>query len=151
MYITYSDVTERYLALKTLAGASPMLKDEITYAEYELNGLLGSCFVVPFATVYPTIMDLAIDLTYIRTIRIKDPKKAKEMQDAIYGRIQRIKEGKELLVDSTGAIVERSQNTGNTIWSNCMTYHPTFSMLDEEESRVGVDEDRLDAESSERM
>jgi hypothetical protein len=151
MYITYNEVIERYPMLKTWAGNSPMLNNEIAYAEYELNSRLATHFTVPISGTYYLIKDLAIDLTYYRTLRIKDPDQAAKIKDFINERIDGIKKGDELLIDTSGTQVEFKANAVNEIWSNVEDYHPAFSMLDTSNIYSQVDSARLEAEETERQ
>jgi hypothetical protein len=116
--------------IKSWAGNSPMLNDEIGYAEKELNGRMATHFSVPFSGAHPTIKDLAIDLTYYRTVRLKDPEKAEKFKGAILGRIDDIKSGNEYIYTDSNTTIAPDSTKGNEIWSNMEDYEPTFSMLD---------------------
>ena len=150
MYITFNEVIERYPMLKTWVGNSPMLNNEIAYAEYELNGRLATHFSVPFSGAHYTIKDICIDLVYYRTLMIKDPAKAKEIKDAVIGRIEGLKSGTELIYTGSGTTIERSGAKAGEIYSTMGTYHPTFSMLDADNACSEIDQDRLDEEENER-
>lgn len=152
MYITYDEVVLRYSMLKTWAGNSPILQNDIiTYAEHQINGLFATHFSTPFSGSHPTIKDIAIDLAYYRTLYIKDPEKAGKVQDAILGRIDRIKAGKEYIItDSYTTITPDATIAGGEVWSTTIDYHPTFSMLDAENAYSTVDSDRLNNEEDAR-
>lgn len=150
MYINYSDVIQRYPLLKTWSGNSPMLNDEIGYAEKELNGRLATHFSVPFSGAHPTIKDLSIDLTYYRTLRLRDPDKAAKFKDDIIGRINDIKNGDEYIYTDSNTTITANATGASEIWSNLEDYHPTFSMLDADNAYSMVDSARLEAEEDER-
>ena len=152
MYITYDEVVLRYPMLTTWSDSCNILtNDTIVYAEHELNSLMSTHFSVPFSGSHPTIKDLAIDLAYYRTMVAKDPDNAEKIKDAVLGRIDRIKEGKEYIItDSYTTITPDSTIAGGEVWSTTMGYHPTFSMLDTENKYSCVDSDRLNAEEDAR-
>jgi hypothetical protein len=136
--------------LKSWSGNSPMLNDEIGYAEKELNGRLATHFSTPFSGAHPTVKDLSIDLTYYRTLRLKDPDMAKKFKDDIIGRIEGLKKGDEYIYTDSNTTITADANLAGEIWSNVKDYHPTFSMLDPENSYSRVDSARLIAEEDER-
>lgn len=138
--------------LTTWADSCNMIStDTIVYAEHMLNGLLSTHFSVPFSGSHPTIKDLAIDLTYYKTMIVKDPEKAEKIKDAIIGRIERIKAGKEyIMTDSYTTITPDSTIAGGEVWSNNIDYHPVFSMLDAESEYSIIDSNRLSAEEDVR-
>ena len=152
MYITYDEVVLRYPLLKTWASGSSILNDDIiAYAEHELNSMFATHFSVPFSGSHPTIKDIAIDLAYYRTMVIKDPDKADKVKDAILGRIDRIKEGKEYIITGSYTVITPDSTiAGGEVWSTNMDYHPVFSMLDADNALSEIDSDRLSAEESER-
>jgi hypothetical protein len=141
-YATYDEVIERYPALARIASTPTRMNSGfIHYAEQELNGRLSSKFTVPFSEAYPTIKDLAIDLTYYRFLLVNEPDKAKAFHDHIISRIDNIKAGKEYIMTASGTIY--AQGGGTDIWSTTMDYHPTHSMHDAESAYSLVSSDRL--------
>jgi len=152
MYITYDEVVLRYPMLTTWSDSCNMVSnDTIVYAEHELNSLLSTHFSVPFSGSHPTIKDLAIDLTYYRTMIIKDPEKAEKIRDAVLGRIDRIKAGKEYIMTESYTVIKPDATiAGGEVWSTTMDFHPTFSMLDAESAYSGVDSSRIEAEEDAR-
>lgn len=150
MYITYNDVIERYNMLRTWAGNSPMLNDEIGYAEKELNGKLATHFSVPFSGAHPTIKDIAIDLTYYRAIRIKDPERANSFKESIIGRIKELKNGEEYIYTDSDTTIAADNTKGGEIWSNLEDYEPMFSMLDADNPYSQIDSQRLYDEENAR-
>lgn len=150
MYIDYDDVVDRYPMLKTGIGNAPQLTTDITYAEKELNGRFASHFSVPFSGPHPTIMDICIDLTYYRSIRIKDPDLAEKFKEGIIGRIDGIKAGDEYIYTGSNTTITANADGANEIWSTTEDYHPTFSMLDAENQYSQVDSSRLYDEEQDR-
>lgn len=148
MYITYAELIERYDTLASWAGSEAAVNSGlIYYAEIELNSRMASHFSVPFSAAHPTVKDLAMDLAYWKAMRTRDPKKATEIEDAVLGRIQAIKDGKEYIYTGSGTIM-LPEGAGQEVWSTTMDHHPVHSMLEPEEETI--DPDRLDAEEDER-
>lgn len=145
-YASYAEAIARYPLLGTWSQTN-VEDDLLNYATVELNGLMASHFLVPFAGAHPTVKDLTIDLAYYRSIRTKDPKKAKEMRKDILGRIRDIKDGEEYIYTGSGTTISPSGG-GGEIWSSTQDYHPVHSMLDAEDEVI--DEDRIDDEEDER-
>lgn len=150
MYITYANVLERYPMLKTWAANSPMLNNDITYAEQQLNGMLATHYSVPFSGAHPTIKDIAIDLVYYRSLILKDPDHAAKMKEFIEGRIEGLKSGKEYIYTDSNTTIEPDATKAGEVWSNLENYFQTFSMLDADNSKSVIDPDRIDDEEDER-
>ena len=147
-YASYNDVIIRYPIVKTWGKTEAEISsDLIYYAEMELNSRLGTHFAVPFTTVYPTVKDLSIDLSYYRALRTKDPKKANEIRKAVLGRIEDIKAGKEFIYTGSGTL---EASGGIEIWSTTEDYHPVHSMLDAEDPLTDISSERLYDEADER-
>lgn len=150
MYVNYNDVIARYPIIKTWGKSeTEVSSDLIYYAEMELNSRFASHFSVPFSGSHPTVKDLAIDLTYYKALITKDPDKAEKIHDAIIGRINEIKEGKELIFTGSDTAIDAS-GTGQEIWSPLLDYHPVHSMLDEESEYTQIDSSYLDELEDER-
>lgn len=148
MYITYTELVARYDAIATMFATEAGVNSGcIYYAEAELNSRLASHFAVPFSAAHPTVKDLALDLAYWKALRTRDPKKAKEIEDAVLGRIQAIKDGHEYIYTGSGTVL-LPDGAGQEVWSTTKDYHPVHAMLAPEEETI--DEDRLDAEEDER-
>ena len=145
-YASYDQAIARYSLLSTWSRTN-VESDLLYYAANELNGMLAPCFTVPFAGNHPTVVDLNIDLAYYRALRTKDPEKAAKIRDAIIGRIEDIREGKEYIYTDSGTTLAPA-GKGGEIWSTTQDYHPVHSMLDAEDERI--DEDRVDDEEDER-
>ena len=149
-YTDYEEITIRYPILKTWGKTAPEVNsDLIYYAEMELNGLMATHFSVPFSESHPTVKDLAMDLAYYKAILTKEPLKAKDIHDAILGRIDRIKEGKEFIFTGSNTTIQPNA-VGVTIWSNVMSYHPVHTLLDADSEYTYVSSARLADLESER-
>lgn len=148
-YTNYDEVILRYPMLsKYVETESQMNSSFIYFAEVELNGRLASKFTVPFSDTPPTIKDLAIDLTYYRCIRIREPEEAKLIHGSIIGRIDDIMAGREYLYTESGAIYP--QGGGGDVWSTTMDHHPVHSMHDAESAFSLVSSERLYQEEADR-
>ncbi len=150
MYITYADLVLRYDVLKTWADSDAEVNSGlIFFAEMEFNGLMASHFSVPFSAAHPTVMDICMDLAYYKSLVTKDPKKALEVKEAITGRIDQIKEGKEYIYTGSGTTIVPS-GRGDSVWSPYQDYHPVFSMLDAENVYSEVSSELLEELEDER-
>ena len=151
MYITYDELIIRYPIIKTWNGSQSNVENDIIhYAERELNGLFASHFSVPFSGSHPTIKDIAMDLSYYKCLYTKDPEKANQIKDAVIGRIDRIKEGKEYIFTDSYTTIAPNKDTTMPIWSNQMDYHPVHGMLGAENFLTTVDSDYINALEDER-
>lgn len=150
MYIEYEDVIARYEVIKTW-GKTPteVNSDLIYYAEMELNSRLASHFSVPFSAAHPTVKDLAIDLCYLKALRTRDPKKANDIEKAVLGRIDALKEGREYIYTGSGTQIV-PEGADQEVWSTTQDYHPVHGILDAEHEDVGIDDDRIEDEEDER-
>lgn len=148
-YVDYEDVIARYSVLKTWGKSeSEVTSDLIYYAEMELNGRLASHFSVPFSVAHPTVKDLTIDLCYYKALITKDPEKAEKIHDAVIGRIDAIKEGKEYIYTGSGTVIP--SGAGQEIWSPIMEFHPVHSMLDAESPFTQIDSSLIEDLEDER-
>ena len=148
-YVEFEEVIARYDILKSWGETeTEVTEDLIYYAEVELNGRLASHFSVPFAVAYPTVKDLTIDLCYYKSLVTKDPKKAELIHDAIIGRIEDIKEGKEYIYTGSDTIIPAGAS--QEIWSPVMDYYPVHSMLDAGDVHTQIDPDRIEDLEDER-
>jgi len=150
MYITYAEVLERYSMLKTWAANSPMLNNEIAYAEKQVNGILATHFSTPFSGAHPTIKDICIDLVYYRSLILKDPDQAEKIKPFIEGRFENLKNGKEYIMTDSNTAIGPSATLNDEVWTNLEDYHPTFSVLDADNPKSVIDPDRIEAEEDER-
>jgi len=151
MYITYDELILRYPIIETWNNSQTNVENDlIYYAERELNSRLASHFSVPFSGSHPTVKDLSLDLAYYKALYTKDPGKAKDIKDAVIGRIEDIKEGKEYIVTDSYTTIPPNANTTMPIWSTTMDYHPVHSMLGAEDALTGIDSDYIDDLEGER-
>ena len=150
-YITYSELTTRYATVANWSGSETQVNSGlIHYAEVELNSRLASHFSVPFATAYPVIKDITMDIAYYKSLVMRDPEKAKLVKEALNDRIEALKNGDELIYTDSGTLIEASPTTGSELWSNYEDYHPVHSMLDAEDPLTRVDSNYIDALENER-
>ncbi len=148
-YVNYEEVIARYSILETWGKTeTEVTSDLIYYAEMELNSRLASHFSVPFSDSHPTVKDLTIDLCYYKALVTKDPEKAEQIHDAIIGRIDGIKEGKEYIYTGSDTIIP--SGAGQEIWSPTMDYHPVHSMLDAESPFTQIDSSLIEDLEDER-
>lgn len=130
-YIKWDDVVARYPD----AGAKDAneLKDHyINYAEAEINGRLSNAFTVPFSDNNLTVKELAIDLSYAKSLRGRNEKFSKPVRDGVDERIKRLLDGSEVMITTSGDAVVASVAQA---WSNTESYQPAFdkeSVLDQE-------------------
>ena len=152
MYITYDELIVRYPIIATWNGSQSNIENDlIYYAEREINSRLATHYTVPFSAGHPTIKDLCIDLSYYRTLVTKDPEKAEQVKDAVIGRIEDLKSGKEYIMTDSYTMIEPSTNRpGGEIWSTLMEFHPVHSMLGAEDSLTVVDSNYLEELENER-
>jgi hypothetical protein len=148
-YVDYEDVIARYSIIKTWGKSeTEVTSDLIYFAEVELNGRLASHFSVPFAVAHPTVKDLTIDLCYYKALVTKDPEKAKLIHDAVIGRINDIKGGKEYIYTGSGTVIPSGAE--QEVWSTVKDYHPVHSMLDAESGYTQVDSSLIEDLEDER-
>lgn len=151
MYVTYSDCVARYPALKQWHDENETMVNSylIHHAEQEINGRLAPVYTVPFSDNVETVKDLCIDLVYLKGLYSRDYEAAELLEKAFNKRIERILDGKEAIITTTGVILDVDLE-GLDIWSNTKDYHPVHSMLDADSPYTGIDSDLLDAEEDER-
>jgi hypothetical protein len=138
-YITYNDLIGRYAILSSYAdSASEVTSHLIHYSEVELNARMGPFFTVPFSPVPLSIMDITMDLCWCKSLRYKDPEKAKDVCPSVNSRIGlMIDEG---VVTDSGTVIEPdASETISDAWSMKEDYYPTHTMLDAEDSDIDPD------------
>lgn len=136
MYIVYQDLFFRYPDIETWSFTEAHVNSHIIYyGEIELNSRLSSHFSVPFSGAHPTIKDLAIDMSYLKVLRTKDPDRAAKIEKAVLGRIEDIKAGKEYIYTDSGTqLVPNGSNM--KVWSSTEDYPTVHSMLDSDVSMI---------------
>ena len=142
-YINFEDVRARY-SVTMDEGPYSVESTYIYYAEHELDSLLGQHFATPFSSDNVTAKDLAIDLTYLRVSNFKVTER-KEFKDMIMTKIDRLINGDEAMVTTSGSL---QQTAGGTVYSSSAEYEPVFTLLDETEQFV--DRDQVEDERRER-
>jgi hypothetical protein len=123
-YANWGDVSGRYPEFTNVGGADIVNSHHIHGAEVALNGMLAGHFTVPFSSNNLTARDLTIDLTYIRYMRNKDPKRIEIMRKDFMDRIDRLRKGEDVMMTDSGDSLLKSG--GEAIYSTTQTYHPTF-------------------------
>lgn len=147
MFITWQDVTARYPELDKLQnGTSQEVRDGlIAMAEAGIHARLAAKYSVPFTSANYTAKDLAVDLLYIQTNMTRVPEKAAALKESLDERIAALLDGNAQMVTVAGTIA--AATVDGTVWSDTMTYPPTFGMSDIEKSVVSserlYDEDAL--------
>jgi hypothetical protein len=150
MYITFDDAITRYQFLADWGkGETDVNSALIYYAEIELNEAFAPFFSVPFSAAHPTIKDLAIDMTYYKSLITKDPEKALAVSSVVYGRINRINKGEAYIYTGSGTTIAQT-SPSQDIWSTVQDYEPTHSMLDAESTYTHISSERLNDEENAR-
>ena len=143
MYVTWSDVVQRFKTADDYVQNSADRASAINYAEADLHSLLGNSFTIPFSSNNLTAKDLTIDLVYANTVKYRD----EERHAAILKRIKDVTASlclgntNMVLDDNTTLSTSGSISTGK-IYSNTAGYTPVFDtgdILDQE-----VDSDLID-------
>lgn len=142
-YTDYNGVIERYPVFKDLGSESNVNSAFVYYAEVELNTQFSKYFEVPFEAAHPTIIDLAIDFTYVKYLRSRDPELAEKLEESLNKRVKSINEGDAFIYTGSGTTIARTRTGGARIWSSTEDYVPTFSMLDTEDPATHVDSNYL--------
>lgn len=143
-YIEWDDIVARYEKIGTLGGAAELGSSYIDYVERQVEGLLASRYSVPFSSNNITVKDLCIELSYIRMSGHKS-EKAKEMREVFMERIERLKNGEELMMTDSYEVIYA---TGEPVWSTTQDYHSVFVMDDIEFSVI--DSNQIEDERNDR-
>lgn len=144
-YIDWSDCTDRYPEIETLAGAAELGETYISYAEAHTEGLLAPFFTTPFSDNNVTVRDLCIDCVFWRAGRLKLDDAA-AVQSEWYASIDMLKDGRLRMVDSSGEVLALS--FGGGAYSTTQSYHSAFGM--DCDLEWGVDVDLLQDEADRR-
>lgn len=123
--INWQDCTARYPELADLRDATQADSNYVMYAIAEVNARLSSKFTVPFSDNNLTAKDLAIDLTYSKIYRFKDPDKAAAVNSYVSVFIGDLIEGRAAMITSSGDVID---SVGGTIYSTTQDYHPVHGM-----------------------
>lgn len=130
-YITYNELLARYPQFQKWHEGNEALVNSfsIYLAEAELNSRLASAFTLPLTATYPVLKDITLDLCYAKMMLGQNPDAYKEFYDGVIDRINRLVNGDDLLVDSTGAATVSADDVSSDIFSTTMDYHATHTML----------------------
>ena len=148
-YITYDELIVRYPLIKTWSDKESHVESYmIYYAERMVDAMLAPAYSVPFSAGHATVKDLSLDVCKYKALMDQDAEKAAEIYDVIRDRVDRLISGQEVIVTGSGTIAPSGGAT--EIWSNTKDYHPTHSMLDDDNYYTQIDSSMLDAMESER-
>ena len=123
--INWGDVTARYPELASIRDATQADSGYVQYAIAELHARLASFFTVPFSDNNLTAKDMAIDLTFAKLYRFKDPDKSAAVNSYVSGFIDALIEGRASMLTTSGDIID---SIGGAIYSTTQNYHPVFGM-----------------------
>lgn len=123
--INYADILARYPEVGDLRDATRVDSHYLQYAVTELNARLAPRFSVPFSDNNLTAKDLAIDLTYAKLYRYKDPDKSASVNSYVSAFIDKLLCGDASMMTTSGELVT---SIGGTVYSTTQTYHPVFGM-----------------------
>lgn len=117
-------------------GINTLLGD----AEDWLMSCLGEFYTVPFSSNNVTSQRLIYQKTFhLLRLRSLDPDDSDEMGDSLDKQIKALQNGTKGMLTTSGDFISSTPtNTdpGQTIWSNTMTYKPTFDEDDAERQKV---------------
>lgn len=133
-YISWADVQRKYPLTTSIGGASEVGSTYINRAEYQLDGILGTHFTVPFSSNNETIKDLAIDLTYMNIARGKDDR-VSDISSDFYHQISMLKMGEMVMMTSSGGVI--APDVAQALYSKDMNAQPIFDV--DGELNWGVD------------
>lgn len=145
-YCEYTDVVARYRKVSDVNSISSIESNFIVYAEAELDQRLSGAFTTPFSSNNITIKDLSIDLTYAKVIRFDDPEKAALIDKHVSTSIQALLDGNSQMITSSGDSLA-IESTADIPWSNTMSYHSAFGMVNDVYFKVSSNQiyDELEA------
>lgn len=123
--IDWKDCCARYPELASLRDATQADSGYVQYAIAELHARLASRFTVPFSDNNLTAKDLAIDLTFAKLYRFKDPEKAASVSSYVGGMIGDLIAGRASMLTTSGDVID---GIGGTAYTTTSGYHPTFGM-----------------------
>jgi len=149
-YTNVNNVLELYPRIGSYSViTSATLAFNIDQAENEINGYLSNNYTLPFSSSPPMITTLATEYTVVKILLRFFTQEVgsrndyvSERRNYVFDMLDKINNGDIGLTTSSGDLI--TYNSGDTIFSNTMTYDPTFTMLDE--TLQQIDSDRLDDE-----
>ena len=149
-YTTVPNVYSLYPRVGSLASVnSASIAFYIDQAENEINGYLANNYTLPFSSSPPMITTLSTEYSLVKILERFFTQEVgstnawvEERKKYIVDTLNKINDGTIGLVTNSGELIV--YNAGDTIFSNTMTYNPTFTMLDE--TLQQIDSDRLEDE-----
>lgn len=131
MYITWSDVAQRYSIVEDYVNNSVDRYNAILYAEGELGVKLSGAFTLPFSSNNVTAKDLTIDIAYAKTQMYRDVDKYKLVMDRINDVTKMLKSGNMGMVLSDGTVIYADKNNSAAkAYSTTQDYPSVFDMGD---------------------
>jgi phage gp36-like protein len=149
-YTTVPNVLSLYPRVGSLATVnSSSISFYIDQAENEINGYLANNYTLPFSASPPLVTTLSTEYSLVKILERFFTQEVgsknewvEERKKYIVDTLSKINDGTIGLVTNSGELIV--YNSGDTIFSNTMTYNPTFTMLDE--TLQQIDSDRLEDE-----
>ena len=149
-YTTVPNVLSLYPRVGSLASVnSASIAFYIDQAENEINGYLANNYTLPFSSSPPLVTTLSTEYSLVKILERFFTQEVgsknewvEERKKYLLDTFNKINNGDIGLVTSSGELIV--YNSGDTIFSNTMTYNPTFTMLDE--TLQQIDSDRLEDE-----
>lgn len=123
--IDWSDINRRYPETLKIADATNADSSWVPFAIAELHARLAPGFTVPFSDNNMTAKDLAIDLTFAKVYRWKNPEQSAAVNSFVAGQIDMLLAGKMGMLTSSGDVLNA---TGGTVYSTTQDYHPVFGI-----------------------
>lgn len=125
-YINWEDVTTRYREFSTVSGAVEAGSFFIVYAEGMVDSLLATHYVTPFSNNNITVKDIAIDIAYIKSARLKSEEETR-LKDGVMDIIMKLRMGEISMVDEAGVVL---QQHGGSVYTNTGSYNSSFGIGD---------------------
>ena len=143
-YASYQEVVLRYPIISTWSVNSADVKsDLLEFADIELNSALTPEYSTPFSDAPPIIIDLSIDMAYLKLLIRQDIEKGLAFQEYLYGRIEKLKSGETGIITDSGTIINKNA-AGMGVWSTTGDYNPTESMLDADNPYTAIDSNYIE-------
>lgn len=137
-YINWSDVTDRYPHASRVGSEGAVGSSTLLAAEYQIDGMLGSKFTVPFSSNNETVKDLCIDNTYARLVSrytLLKKEDYEKLTKSIDNRVKLLVMGDTVMMTTDGDIAAVTEGQSN--YSEDMNYTPVFGMGNVEDFVVG--------------
>lgn len=140
-YSTPSRLVGSYPKLERTNANSQTLLNWLERSSHLIDGYIKDVVAtVPVSPSPPMLIDLSEDLAYVMFLRRSVHEYGKEvglqkMYDDAISILEQIRSGAIALVNSAGEVITLTGRTESP-WSNVTGYHPTFSILDVEDSWI---------------